>query len=118
MNQYDFQFLNSIYADLIANKYQRVLFGDLDKFKQLPSGQYKACCPFHENNSPALSIAPDKPVWYCFKCKTGGNWIQYLQKKEGLTYQQAFNKLVEAAASYNISQIQIHHNNRSCNAII
>jgi DNA primase len=115
MIQYYFQYINSIYVELITRKYQRVLFGDLDKFKQLPSGQYKACCPFHENNSPAFSIASDKPVWYCFKCKTGGNWIQYLQKKEGLAYNQALGKLVEVAASYNMSQI--HNNNRSCNAI-
>jgi hypothetical protein len=98
MTQYHLNFVNSIHVELLSKNYQEVLFGDLDNFTELSNGQYIAHCPICKSNSRQFSIAPDKPVWCCFNCYEKGNWIQYLQKKEGLSYKQALGKLVEAAA--------------------
>ena len=100
MNEDYFNFLNSIYSELLARNYQTVLFGNLEKFSELSNDQYIACCPFHEDCGRSFSIAADKPVWYCHECKEKGNWIQYIQKKEGLSYKLALSKLVEAVAIY------------------
>ena len=34
--------------------------------------QYKAWCPFHEDDTPSLSVDPVKNVWHCFGCDAGG----------------------------------------------
>lgn len=40
----------------------------------------KACCPFHEENTPSFVIFPETESWYCFgSCSVGGDVIDYVQ---------------------------------------
>ena len=34
---------------------------------------YIALCPFHDDKNPSMSISPDKQIFMCFVCGTGGN---------------------------------------------
>jgi DNA primase catalytic core len=88
--------IDQIESTLLARNYQTELFGDLNQFKQ-EGGQYKACCPFHNDNNPSFSISADDPVWHCHGCKEEGSWIQYLEKRNGLTTCQAIEFLAKAA---------------------
>jgi DNA primase catalytic core len=88
--------IDQIESTLLARNYQTELFGDLNQFKQ-EGGQYKACCPFHNDNNPSFSISADDPVWHCHGCGEEGSWIQYLEKRNGLTTYQAIEFLAKAA---------------------
>lgn len=35
-------------------------------------------CPFHEDESPSLSINEDKRIWHCFSCDCGGSYLDFL----------------------------------------
>jgi DNA primase len=36
---------------------------------------YKTRCPFHQDDTPSLSIDPAKGLWHCFGCGVGGDGI-------------------------------------------
>ncbi|RJQ11142.1 MAG: hypothetical protein C4551_01700, partial [Bacillota bacterium] len=40
-------------------------------------------CPFHNEKTPSFTVTPDKQMFYCFGCQTGGNVFTFLMKKEG-----------------------------------
>lgn len=58
---------------------------------------YQALCPFHEEKTPSFSVSPEKQIFYCFGCQTGGNVIHFLQKQEGKTFIEAIEWLAERA---------------------
>ncbi|MCE2402361.1 DNA primase [Candidatus Poribacteria bacterium] len=58
---------------------------------------YQALCPFHEEKTPSFSVSPEKQIFYCFGCQTGGNVISFLQKHEGKTFMEAVEWLAERA---------------------
>ena len=60
-----------------------------------PQGRgYMARCPFHEDDTPSLSVDPIKNVWHCFGCDAGGSVIDFVMKKDGLTFREATDKLL------------------------
>jgi DNA primase catalytic core len=55
---------------------------------------YKGFCPFHDDTkTPSLSVTPEKGLWQCFGCGAGGDVIDFLQKKEGLSFTEAVARL-------------------------
>jgi DNA primase len=58
---------------------------------------YFGLCPFHGENTPSFSVAPDKQIFHCFGCKAGGNVFTFLMEKDGLSFQEAAIKLAERA---------------------
>ena len=83
-----------IYAKLLAVDYQEQLFSDLpDKKKEGPDT--KAGCPFcHGQN---FSYAFKEPVWRCWNCEKGGDWIAYLMDRQKLSFPEALQELAQAA---------------------
>ena len=60
-----------------------------------PQGRgYLAKCPFHDDHNPSLSVDPIKNVWHCFGCEAGGSVIDFVMKKDGLTFREAMDKLL------------------------
>ncbi len=53
------------------------------------------CCPFHPEDTPSFAVSPDKQVFYCFGCQSGGNVITFLRKKDNLSYYEAISLLAE-----------------------
>ena len=52
-----------------------------------PAGQnYKGLCPFHNEKTPSFTVSPQKQIFYCFGCQTGGNVISFVQKHEGKNF--------------------------------
>jgi DNA primase len=50
-------------------------------------------CPFHSEKTPSFTVSPDKQIFYCFGCGTGGNVFSFLMKHEGLTFPEAARAL-------------------------
>lgn len=56
---------------------------------------YMAICPFHDDKNPSLTISPEKRIFKCFVCGTGGNAITFVQKHLNIPYQEAVRKVAE-----------------------
>jgi len=56
---------------------------------------YKGLCPFHSEKTPSFTVSPDKKMFYCFGCHTGGNVFSFLMKHEGYSYPEAIKLLAE-----------------------
>lgn len=50
-------------------------------------------CPFHPEKTPSFSVAPDKQIFHCFGCGTGGNVITFLMEYEKVSFVEAVQKL-------------------------
>ena len=61
-----------------------------------PAGQsYKGLCPFHDEKTPSFSVSPQKQIFYCFGCQTGGNVISFIQKHEGISFIETLEWLAD-----------------------
>ncbi|WP_428897469.1 DNA primase [Parelusimicrobium proximum] len=58
---------------------------------------YKGCCPFHSEKTPSFTVSPDKGLFYCFGCQTGGDVFAFLMKAESLSFNEAAKKLADRA---------------------
>ncbi len=62
---------------------------------------YKGRCPFHKDDTPSLSVSPEKGLWHCFGCGAGGDVIGFLMKIENITFVEAAERLAaEAGLSF------------------
>ena len=52
-------------------------------------------CPFHSEKTPSFTVSPDKQIFYCFGCGTGGNVFSFLMKQEGLAFTEAAKRLAK-----------------------
>lgn len=51
-------------------------------------------CPFHDDKSPSLVISTDKNLWHCLgACQTGGSVIDWVMKKERVSFRHAVELL-------------------------
>ena len=56
---------------------------------------YVALCPFHEDKNPSMNISPEKQIFKCFVCGTGGNAIGFVQKFEKISFSEAVRKVAQ-----------------------
>lgn len=56
---------------------------------------YSACCPFHEDSSPSLSINSAKNFYHCFGCGASGDPIQFVREYEKKTFIEAIESLAK-----------------------
>ncbi len=61
---------------------------------------FKACCPFHGEDTPSFVVSPAKQIYHCFGCGAGGDSIKFVMEYEKLSYPEALEKL---ASMYNVS---------------
>ena len=59
---------------------------------------YTALCPFHDDkNLGNFYVSEEKQIFRCFSCKASGNAINFVQKKENISYYEALLKVCEIA---------------------
>ncbi|MGK0255985.1 MAG: DNA primase [Arcobacteraceae bacterium] len=56
-------------------------------------GNFKACCPFHGEETASFVVSPVKQIYHCFGCGVGGDSIKFVMEYEKLSYPEALEKL-------------------------
>ncbi len=73
---------------------------------------YKALCPFHEEDTPSFVVSPSKQIFHCFGCGAGGDAIKFVMEYEKLSYPEAIEKL---ASMYNFTLNYTQHQKSGSN---
>jgi DNA primase len=56
---------------------------------------YTGLCPFHEEETPSLIVTPAKNLFHCFGCGAAGAPIDWVMKKNGVSFRHAVELLRE-----------------------
>ncbi|MDP4126986.1 MAG: DNA primase, partial [Bacillota bacterium] len=54
---------------------------------------YLGLCPFHSEKTPSFTVTPEKQMFYCFGCHTGGNIFSFVMKKENWSFVESVQNL-------------------------
>ena len=61
-----------------------------------PAGRnFKTNCPFHHEKTPSFIVSPDKQIFHCFGCNSGGNVFSFIKEYEKLDFIDAVKMLAE-----------------------
>ena len=60
---------------------------------------YYAVCPFHNEKTASLAVKTDENYFQCFGCGKAGSIYQWIQYTEGLTFDQAVQKVANITNS-------------------
>lgn len=59
-----------------------------------PAGsRLKGLCPFHQEKTPSFHVDPDKKLFHCFGCQTGGDLFHFVQLYEKVNFPEAVELL-------------------------
>lgn len=58
---------------------------------------YTGLCPFHKEKTPSFSISPDKQIFQCFGCNTGGNIFTFISKIENIGFLESVKRIADIA---------------------
>jgi len=56
---------------------------------------FKANCPFHHEKTPSFVVSPDKQIYHCFGCNSGGNVFNFIKEYEKMDFIDAVKMLAE-----------------------
>ena len=76
-------------ADLVE------VIGQYVQLKPAGAGNFKACCPFHDEKTPSFTVSRDKGFYHCFGCGESGNVFTFLMKQENMAFPEAKRMLGE-----------------------
>lgn len=62
-----------------------------------------AYCPFHNEDTASFCIDTVKNLWYCYGCGKGGNVINFVMEKDGLTFPLAVKKLLKEKLGHDLT---------------
>ncbi len=62
---------------------------------KLRGRNYVGLCPFHNEKTPSFTVSPDKQIFYCFGCGTGGDVFSFIKTYEKINYPEAIRFLAE-----------------------
>lgn len=66
----------------------------VSQFVQLDK-KHKACCPFHNENTPSFTVTPAKGIYKCFGCGASGDAIKFVMDFERKEFIDAVKYLAE-----------------------
>ena len=71
------------------------IVGQYVQLKPAGAGNFKACCPFHDEKTPSFTVSRDKGFYHCFGCGKSGNCFTFLMEQENMTFPEAKRMLGE-----------------------
>lgn len=54
-------------------------------------------CPFHADRTPSFYVSPEKGLYYCFGCRAGGDVVDYVMRRDQLSFSEALAVLARRA---------------------
>ena len=71
------------------------------ELKGSESGNLVGRCPFHDDATPSLVVTPGRGLWRCMSpsCGATGNAIQFIMKKDGISFRHAVELLRAPSAA-------------------
>lgn len=90
---------------MITQSSKEALVSRLDIFDTVSSyielkkagGSFKACCPFHDENTPSFAVTPSKGIAHCFgSCGKSWDSVQFVMDYENLDFVEACEKLARS----------------------
>ena len=73
------------------------VIGEYLQLRTAGGGNLKGLCPFHDERSPSFNVTPARGMYYCFGCGEGGDVITFITKVEGLSFNEAVERLAKRA---------------------
>ncbi len=64
---------------------------------QKKGANYWACCPFHNENTPSMSVSGIKQMYKCFGCGASGNVYTFVMEYENYKFPEAVKMLAQRA---------------------
>lgn len=58
---------------------------------------YVGLCPFHQERTPSFYVIPAKQYFHCFGCKSAGNAIDFVIKRDRVDFKEALELLARQA---------------------
>lgn len=56
---------------------------------------YLGLCPFHQEKTPSFNVSPEKQMYHCFGCGTGGNVFTFVMEHDKVSFVEAVRTLAE-----------------------
>jgi DNA primase len=56
---------------------------------------YRGLCPFHGDKDPSFYVSPQKGIFHCFGCATGGSVFNFIMKMESIQFAEAVQLLAK-----------------------
>lgn len=56
---------------------------------------FKANCPFHQEDTPSFVVSPERQIFKCFGCGEAGDAIAFLMKMENMDFAEALEVLAK-----------------------
>jgi len=88
--------IQNIYSILQARGYQETLFSRLTGARKKEGREIRVDCPICHSEGN-FSYSTEKPLWKCWSCEAGGDWLDFMQKVEGQGFQIALQELASVA---------------------
>lgn len=64
------------------------------KVKLIRQGsEWTGCCPFHQEKTPSFTVNDSKGFFHCFGCHAHGDILDWWQKTEGISFNEARDRL-------------------------
>ena len=58
---------------------------------------FKACCPFHKEDTPSFTVFPNTQTYFCFGCQKHGDIFTFIMEKENVDFKTALEMLAKEA---------------------
>ena len=72
------------------------VIGEHVKLKRVGKN-FEGLCPFHQDNTPSLSVDLEKGIYNCFGCDAQGDVFSFIMRKDGVSFPESVNQLAERA---------------------
>lgn len=56
---------------------------------------WQGLCPFHSEKTPSFTVSPEKMIWHCFGCGSGGNIFDFMMKINNDSFEDAVKEIAE-----------------------
>ncbi|MCF6179039.1 MAG: CHC2 zinc finger domain-containing protein, partial [Geopsychrobacter sp.] len=74
----------------LKNEVSLVRLMESQGFELKKHGKDTICrCPFHDDKTPSLVVTPSKNLFHCFGCDAAGSVIDWVMKREGISFRRA-----------------------------